>query len=124
MPTGPLIPDLPGESSASAARTLPMSQDTVVEIGSRLGVVFQVLAGSIPGREAWQAFVDGGDGRPAVSLTVWPKQRRVDAVAASVTAVLSEVVAVRIGPGDEVTFVRADRSELVVRRGGRVVVRC
>ena len=118
-----MIPELPGGLSAKAVRTLPMAQEAVEAIAARLGVEFRVLGGSIPGREAWQAFVLGADDRPVVALTVWPRQRRVDVVAAAVTAVLSEVVAVRIGPGDEVTFVRAGGAELTVRREGRVVVR-
>ena len=119
-----MIPELPGEQSANGARTVPMAKEAVTEIAVRLGIEFRVLGGSIPGREAWQAFVPGSDDRPAVALTVWPRQRRVDVVASAVTAVLSEVVSVRIGPGDEVAFVRAGGGELAVRRGGRVVVRC
>lgn len=119
-----MIPELPGEQSANGARTVPMEHEAVAEIAARLGVEFRVLGGSIPGREAWQAFVLGSDDRPAIALTVWPRQRRVDVVASAVTAVLSEVVSVRIGPGDEVAFVRAGGGELAVRRGGRVVVRC
>ena len=77
----------------------------------------------LPDADVHQVPVSGKDGELAVTLTLWPSLRRVDARSPALTVVFTGVVSVDLVEGVEVLFRRENGDYLIVAIGGKVMVR-
>jgi hypothetical protein len=77
----------------------------------------------LPDADVHQLLVPGATGELAVTLTIWPSLRRVDALSAALTIVFTGVATVDLVEGVEVLFRRENGDYLIVAIGGKVIVR-
>ena len=77
----------------------------------------------MPDADVWQLNVPDATGQVAVTLTLWPSIRRVDASSRLVTVVMTEIAGIEIVEGVEALFRRANGEYLIVPLGGKVIVR-
>jgi hypothetical protein len=103
--------------------TLPFSEAIVEPVsalllGRRRLADFRMRDGSVH-----QIDVPGDDGGTAVTLTVWPMLRRVDAISPALAVIFTGVVSIDLVEGVEVLFRRENGDYLIVAIGGKVIVR-
>lgn len=104
-------------------RSLRFGRDCVGPVAEALGATWGLAPFRLPGGEVFQIPVTDADGGLAVTLTLWPTIRRIDAIGDGVTVVLTDVATVDIVGTVEVQFRRGNRDLLIVTQGGKVIVR-
>jgi hypothetical protein len=103
--------------------TLPFDEDVIMPVSSLLLAEHCLAEFRLPDADAHQIVVPDSDGAPAVTLTLWPSLRRVDALSPTLTVVFTGVVTVDLVEGVEVLFRRGNGDYLIVAIGGKVIVR-
>lgn len=107
----------------SRVRHIPYNVEAVDLIAETLGVRSGLASFRLPNAAVYQLVVPGKDDRPAAMLTLWPSIRRVDAIGAQVTAVITDIVGVELVDRVEVIFRRRTGEMLIVAIGGKIIVR-
>jgi len=102
---------------------LPFDTAAIPAIATLLGGEARLAAFRLPDAAVHQIVVPGAGGREATTVTLWPSLRRVDAIAAGVAVVVTDVVGVELVEGVEALFRRANGEFLIVAIGGKVIVR-
>jgi len=101
---------------------LPFSSASLTLAAELLGAELGPAPFRLPDGDVWRMAVPGVDGRIAVTLTLWPSIRRVDASSPMLTVVVTGITGVELVEGVEVLF-RRDGGYLIVPIGGKVIVR-
>lgn len=102
---------------------LPLDEATLLLIAGLLGGALRLADFRLPDADVWQIGVPDSSGSTAVTLTLWPSIRRVDASSALLTVVFTEIAGVELVEGVEVLFRRSNGEYLIVPIGGKVIVR-
>jgi len=91
-------------------------------VAALLGAELSLAPFRLPDGDVWRMAVPGFDGQTAVTLSLWPSIRRVDASSQALTVVMTSITGVELVEGVEVLF-RRDGGYLIVPIGGKVIVR-
>ncbi len=94
--------------------TLPFDPECVPSVANLLGVESSLAPFQLPGGEVYQLTIAGGLDPNALTLTLWPTIRRVDAISASATVVFTNVESVDLVEGVEVLFRRSSKEFLII----------
>lgn len=113
----------PPAAPRSRVRHIPYNAAAVDLIAETLDVSVGHASFRLPNATVYQLVVPGKDDRPATMLTLWPSIRRVDAIGAHVTAVVTDIVGVELVDQIEVLFRRRTGEMLIVAVGGKIIVR-
>lgn len=103
--------------------TFPFDETVIEPVATLLHAEHRLAAFRLPDADVHQILVPGQDGDLAVTLTLWPSLRRVDALAPVLAVVFTGVATVDLVEGVEALFRRENGDYLIVAIGGKVMVR-